>query len=61
MEPILNFVAEIALCGSVALLLWGAVLTLQQLFAPNAKRGRPVEPARRDAAAVPGRHARLVH
>jgi hypothetical protein len=61
MEPILDFVAEIALWGSVALVVWGAVLTLQQLFAPNRKRERPVEPAQRDDAAVPGRHARLVN
>jgi hypothetical protein len=61
MEPILNFVAEIALWGSVALVLWGAVLTLRQLFAPVRDRQRSREPAGRPDSAAPGRHARLAN
>ncbi|MGH8682227.1 MAG: hypothetical protein ACREVS_00585 [Burkholderiales bacterium] len=55
MEPILDFVAEIALWGSVALVLWGAMLTLQQLSAPERKRNRPQVAGRGDAAAPGGR------
>jgi hypothetical protein len=61
MEPILNFVAEIALWGSVALILWGAVLTLQQLSASERKRGRPWEPAGRGDSAAPGGRASLAN
>ncbi len=61
MEPILDFVAEIALWSSVALVLWGAILTLQQLFAPNRKRERPLEPAGRGDSAAPGGRASLAN
>jgi hypothetical protein len=61
MEPILDFVAEIALWGSVALVLWGAMLTLQQLFAPERTRARPLEPAGRGDAAAPGGRASLAN
>lgn len=61
MGPILDFVAEIALWGSVAVVLWGAILTLQQLFAPERKRERPLEPATRGDAAAPGGRARLAN
>jgi hypothetical protein len=61
MEPILDFVAEIALWGSVALVLWGATLTLQQLFAPNRKRERPMKAAGRGDSAAPGGRASLAN
>ncbi len=61
MEPILDFVAEIALWGSVALVLWGAMLTLQQLSPANTKRERPVEPAGRGDSAGPGGRASLAN
>jgi hypothetical protein len=60
MGPILDFVAEIALWGSVALVLWGAMLTLQQLFGSERKRERPLEPAGRgEPATTPGGRASL--
>jgi hypothetical protein len=61
MESILNFVAEIALWGSVLLVLWGGMLTLRQLVAPERDRGRSREPAGRADSAAPGRHARLAN
>ena len=61
MEPILDFVAEIALWGSVALILWGAMLTLQQLSASERKRERPREPAGRGDPAAPGGRASLAN
>jgi hypothetical protein len=62
MEPILDFVAEIALWGAVALLLWGAMLTLQQLFGWEFKRERPVKPAGRgEPATTPGGRASLAN
>jgi hypothetical protein len=61
MQPILDFVAEIARWGSVALILWGAMLTLQQLFATERKRERPPEPAGRGEPAAPGGRASLAN
>jgi hypothetical protein len=59
--PILDFVAEMALWGAVALLVWGAMLTLQQLADSERKRERPQEPAGRDEAAAPAGPATLAH
>ena len=59
MEPILDFVAEIALWGSVALILWGAMLTLQQVFASERKRGAARQSAERGEPAGRERHAEL--
>ena len=61
MEPILDFVAEIALWGSVALILWGGMLTLQQLSASERKRERPLQPAGRGDPAAPGGRASLAN
>jgi hypothetical protein len=61
MELILNFVAEIALWGSIALFLWGGMLTLQQLFHPERKRPRLPQPAGRREAAAPGGGAGLAN
>jgi len=59
MEPILDFVAEIALWGSVALILWGAMLTLQQVFASERKRGVARQRAERGEPTGRERHAEL--
>ena len=59
MEPILDFVAEIALWGSVALILWGAMLTLQQVFASERKRGAARQSAERGEPTGRERHAEL--
>jgi hypothetical protein len=51
MEPILDFVAELAVWGAFALLVWGAMLTLQQVFGSERKREAPrraAEPAGRE-------------
>lgn len=61
MAPILDFVAEIALWGSVALLLWGAMLTLQQSFDSEPERKRPQEPAGRGEPTTPEGHASLAN
>ena len=61
MEPILNSVAEIALWGSIALVLWGGMLTLRQLVAPERDPRRSREPAGRADSAAPGRHAGLAN
>jgi len=61
MEPILNSVAEIALWGSIALVLWGGMLTLRQLVAPERDRRRSRKPAGRADSAAPGRHAGLAN
>lgn len=47
MEAILGFFAEIALLGSIALLGWGAVLTLGQVFRSERKREATREAAER--------------
>jgi len=47
MEAILGFFAEIALLGSIALLGWGAVLTLGQVFRSEGKRQATHEAAER--------------
>jgi hypothetical protein len=62
MEPILDFVAEIARWASVALILWGGMLTLQQLFASEYPRARSLDATARagDHAAAAGR-ARLAN
>ena len=59
MEPILEFVAEILLWGSVALLTWGAMLTFQHLFSPARKRVARRDPAAQDDPARRARHAGL--
>jgi len=51
MDPVMNFVAETAIWGSIGLLLWGAALTLQHVFASDHKR----QPARDDAEQRPVR------
>ena len=46
METILNNVADLFFWGSAALLVWGAVLTLGQVFAAGKSRRRaPAEHA----------------
>jgi hypothetical protein len=61
MEPILNFVAEIALWGSIALFFWGGMFTLQRLFHPERKRPRSPHAAGRGEPAAPGRGASLAN
>ncbi len=61
MEPILDFVAEIALWGSFALILWGGMLTLQQIFGWEFERERPRAAADRGELAEPGRRASLAN
>ena len=59
MEPILDFVAEIALWGSVALIVWGGMLTLQQVFASGRKRGAARHGSERGEPGGHERHAEL--
>jgi len=47
MDAILGFFAELALLGSIALLGWGAVLTLGQVFRSERKREATREAAER--------------
>ncbi len=51
MEPVLDFVAEIALWGSVALMVWGGILTVRQRSAPERKRELPAAPGGRASLA----------
>ena len=43
MDALVNIVAEVLLLGSIALLVWGAILTVGQLL--RAERGRSVADA----------------
>jgi hypothetical protein len=52
MDAIVSTVAEVLLLGSIALLIWGAILTFGQLF--RTERGRSAA----DAARGPGEERR---
>jgi hypothetical protein len=52
MNAIVGTVAEVLLLGSIALLVWGAILTLGQLFRTDRERSAA------DAARSPGEERR---